>query len=69
MINTDFASLAEFRSDGRTKDELRQVNIRLGFDNIYDGSASFKIGLTEVECRVIGPVEVNNFMNHPEKET
>lgn len=58
MINPDFGSLSDYRSDGRTKEELRQVGIRLGFDGVYDGSASFKIGLTEVECRVIGPIEV-----------
>ena len=60
MINQDFHSLSEFRSDGRKKDELRDVKIKLGFDGVYDGSASFKIGLTEVECRVIGPVEVRS---------
>lgn len=60
MINQDFLSLSDYRSDGRKKDELRDVSIRLGFDNKYDGSASFKIGLTEVECRVIGPIEVQS---------
>lgn len=58
MINQDFRSLSDYRSDGRKKDELRDVRIRLGFDTKYDGSANFKIGLTEVECRVIGPIEV-----------
>lgn len=50
--------MSDYRSDGRKKDELRDVRIRLGFDTKYDGSANFKIGLTEVECRVIGPIEV-----------
>ena len=58
MINQDFSSLCDYRSDGRKQDELRDISIKLGFDNSYDGSASFKIGLTEVECRVLGPLEV-----------
>ena len=58
MINQDFYSLSSFRSDGRKKDDIRDIRIRLGFDNTYDGSASFKIGVTEVECRIIGPIEV-----------
>ena len=67
MINPDFGSLSDYRSDGRTKEELRQVGIRLGFDGVYDGSASFKIGLTEVECRVIGPIEVITTLPPEEK--
>lgn len=63
MINQDYFSLSDFRSDGRKKEELRDINIRLGFDNLYDGSASFKIGLTEVECRVIGPIEVMHWFS------
>ena len=61
MINQDFRSLSDYRSDGRKKDELRDNRIRLGFDNKYDGSANFKIGLTEVEARVIGPIEVRSY--------
>lgn len=58
MINQDFYSLSEFRNDGRKRDELRDITIKMGFDNEADGSAMYQIGLTQVECRVQGPLGV-----------
>ena len=57
-FNQQFYSLKEFRSDGRKRDELRDITIEIGIDKNFDGSARFKIGLTEIECRVKGPLGV-----------
>lgn len=58
-FNQQFYSLKDYRSDGRKRDEIRDIGINIGFDRNYDGSARFKIGLTEIECRVQGPYGVN----------
>lgn len=57
MINSDFASLSSYRSDGRRQDELRASSIQLGVDAQADGSCHFKQGLTEVLCLVNGPYQ------------
>jgi ribonuclease PH len=57
-FNQQFYSLKDFRSDGRKRDEIRDIGIAVGFDRNYDGSSRFKIGLTEIECRVQGPIGV-----------
>jgi ribonuclease PH len=59
MILNDFDSLAMFRSDGRRHDEIRSIAFKLGVNPKYDGSAEFKIGLTEVVCFVEGPQDVS----------
>lgn len=61
-FNQQFYSLKDFRSDGRKRDEIREVQIVVGFDRQYDGSSRFKIGLTEVECRVQGPIGVGDLL-------
>jgi len=46
MINVDFTSLSDYRSDGRKSDELRNTTIELGVDAHSDGSCRYKQGLT-----------------------
>lgn len=60
MINVDFSPLAEYRADGRKRDELRNSSVELGIDAHADGSCLLKQGLTEVLCLVNGPYQRPN---------
>lgn len=46
MINSDFNSLGEYRSDGRKNGELRKLEVLTGVDVTCDGSCRFRQGLT-----------------------
>lgn len=48
------------RSDGRKSNELRNISIELGKLPYCTGSASFKIGLTEIIAQVFGPFDKSN---------
>lgn len=57
MINSDFNSLALYRSDGRKNDEMRNTQVELSVHATADGSCLLKQGLTEVLCLVNGPYQ------------
>ena len=57
MINSDFNSLGEYRSDGRKNGELRKLEVQTGVDVASDGSCRLRQGLTEVLCLVNGPYQ------------
>ena len=63
MINQDFHCQQKYRADGRTKNQLRNLKASVGFDDNFDGSATVKMGLTEVICYVIGPQDVYSITN------
>lgn len=65
MISQDFHSLQQYREDGRKKMQLRNLTATVGFDSNFDGSASVKMGLTEVICYVIGPQDVRPPLPNP----
>ena len=46
MVNQEFYSLNDYRNDGRKREEIRDIKIKLGFDPKSDGSSMFQIGLT-----------------------
>jgi ribonuclease PH len=50
------------RVDGRTNDELRPVNISLGYQAFAEGSALIELGLTRVLCAVSVEEKVPNFL-------
>jgi ribonuclease PH len=50
------------RVDGRANDELRPVNISLGYQTFAEGSALIELGLTRVLCAVSVEEKVPNFL-------
>jgi len=50
------------RVDGRANDELRPVNISLGYQAFAEGSALIELGLTRVLCAVSVEEKVPNFL-------
>jgi ribonuclease PH len=50
------------RVDGRVSDELRPVNIILGYQTFAEGSALLELGLTRVLCSVSVEDRVPNFL-------
>ena len=50
------------RIDGRKYDELRPVNITLGYQSFAEGSALIKLGKTTVLCSVSMEERVPNFL-------
>jgi ribonuclease PH len=50
------------RVDGRTNDELRPVNISLGYQSFAEGSALIELGLTRVLCAVSVEEKVPSFL-------
>jgi len=50
------------RVDGRTNDELRPVNISLGYQAFAEGSALIELGRTRVLCAVSVEEKVPNFL-------
>ena len=50
------------RIDGRTSDELRRVNISLGYQAFAEGSALIELGRTRVLCSVSAEDRVPNFL-------
>src|SRR4030043_1545680 len=50
------------RVDGRANDELRPVNISLGYQTFPEGSALIELGLTRVLCAVSVEEKVPNFL-------
>lgn len=56
------------RADGRTADELRPFEAKVGVINRADGSAMFKSGKTIALAAVYGPRELHpKFLQNPEK--
>jgi ribonuclease PH len=50
------------RIDGRTGDELRPINIVLGYQSFAEGSALIELGQTRVLCSVSAEDRVPNFL-------
>ena len=50
------------RVDGRANDELRPININLGYQTFAEGSALIELGLTRVLCSVSVEDRVPNFL-------
>src|SRR4030042_3813334 len=50
------------RVDGRTSDELRPINISLGYQDFAEGSALIELGRTRVLCAVSVEDRVPNFL-------
>ena len=63
MISQDIRNLLGLRSDGRKKDEQRNIQCNIGINPSANGSSHFKIGLTEIICTVYGPKQVKFFHN------
>ena len=57
MINSDFNSLENYRSDGRKALELRNTDLEISVNIQADGSCHLKQGMTEVLCLVNGPYQ------------
>ena len=57
MYQQDLTNLIGLRADGRKSDEIRNISCKAGINSNVDGSAYFKIGLTEVICYINGPKE------------
>jgi len=59
---------SKVRSDGRTNDQLRPIEAKIGVVNRADGSALFKIGKTIAYAAVYGPRALHpKFLQNPEK--
>lgn len=57
---TDLLALASLRADGRLSNEIRTIQVRLGYvtsSGSTSGSALLKVGLTTVLCSIHGPAD------------